>query len=93
MIASQPLDNQPLLLESRLSRVSKPNSTMLIPKMSSFRSSVSVLQKEGFLVSWRVLVDFRLDFFAVERFDLVVGFFAFLAGIILDRFAVFCRGL
>ncbi|UCF26869.1 MAG: hypothetical protein JSW42_09435, partial [Chloroflexota bacterium] len=68
---SQLLDNQPVLLDSMLSRVSKPSKTMLTPKMSSLRSRVRPFQnmlKEDFEDSWRDLADLRVVFFAVERF-------------------------
>ena len=48
---------------------------------------------EGFLGSWRVLVDLRLDFLAVLRLDREEVLFAFLAGIILSCLTVYLRGL
>ncbi len=68
---SQPLDNQPVLLDRMLSRVSRPSRTMPMPRISSLRSRVRPLQskpKEDCEGSWRDLVDLRVVFLAVDRF-------------------------
>lgn len=96
-MASQLLDSQPLLLESKLSRVSNPMSAMPIPRISSLRSRVRLLQKDGFAGCWRALVAWRPVLFAVgrlDREDVFFGDFAvFLVGIIPGSSAVYLRGL
>lgn len=94
---SQPLDSQPLLLESKLSKVSNPMRAIPIPRISSLRSRVRLLQKDGFVGCWRALAVLRPVFFAVDRLereDVFLGDFAFfLVGIIPGSTAVYLRGL